>query len=186
MNTRRSKVISRALFGLFLSALLLVVSVPMAQAGNEKDKDKAKESGAKGRTKDLSGLPPEVAKAFQTRFPGAKLEKWTQETEDGAEIYDFEFSKGGRKLEADLKADGSILNWEEELKKGDLPEQARTAVETEYPGAIWKQVMQVNKVDQGKDVVEGYEILMEMLDSAHVEVMVDPNGKILEDSGKDD
>lgn len=183
MITGRGNLITQALPGLLLSALLFMVSVPVAQAGN--DKDKAKESGAKGRMKDLSGLPPEVAKSFQTRFPGAKLEKWTQETEDGAVIYDFEFSKGGRKLEADLKADGSVLNWEEELKIGDVPEKARTAVETKYPGAIWKQVMQVNSVKDGKDVLYGYEVQMEMLDSSHVEVTVDANGKILEDAGSD-
>ncbi len=180
MDTRRDDFTSRTLVGFTLSALLLFIGGPVAHA------DDTKEPDAKIGSQDLSRVPPEVAKAFEARFPGAKIKKWTQETENGVVIYDFEFSKSGKKLEADLRADGTIQNWEEQLKVGEVPEKARAAVETSCPGAVWHEVMRVNTVKEGKDALVGYEILMEMLDSTNVEVMVSPEGKILEDSRKGD
>ena len=61
-------------------------------------------------------------------------------------------------------------------------EAVRDAVDKRYPGATLKEVMEINEVKDGKDRLEGYEIVLETADKKGVEVTVAPDGKILEDS----
>lgn len=179
MNTLRNISTLRPGTALFAIAAILLVSQP-ALCGNT-TKDKANQ-GANRRVE----VPVPVSKAVDARFPSAKVQKVTKETEGGVEVYDLELKHKGRKVEADILADGTIQNWEEEVKQADVPEAVQKAVQAGYPGAIWHSAMRVNKVHGGKDVLEGYEVQLETLDSKTVEVTMDPAGKVLEDSGDQD
>jgi len=119
---------------------------------------------------------------LKTRFPRAEIHKWTKEKEGDAVVYDIEFKQRDQKFEADIKEDGTILNWEQEIAAKDVPEAAKTAVEKKYPKAKWKEIMQITEVKNMKEMLEGYEIVLETADKKEVEVTVAPDGKILEDS----
>lgn len=132
----------------------------------------------------LDKIPKKVMDALKAKFPKAQIHKWTQEKEGDTVVYDIEFKQEGRKFEADIKEDGTIHNWEQETAAKQLPRAVRKAVRTKYPKSTPKEIMVVTAVKDGKDALEGYEIVLETADKKAVEVTVAPDGKILEDSGE--
>jgi len=132
----------------------------------------------------LDKIPKVIMDALKARFPDAEIHKWTKEKEGDIFVYDIEFKQGDRKFEADIKEDGTIHNWEKEIAAEDLPEAAMKAVETKYPESTIQEIMEITAVNDGKDALEGYEVVLETADKEEVEVTVAPDGKILEDSGE--
>lgn len=126
-------------------------------------------------------IPEKVMSALNAKFPKARVQKWTKETEDNIAVYDFELIQDGRKFEADIREDGSIHNWEEQITVKDLPQAVRRTVTSKYPKASIKETMRITAVKAGKDVLEGYEVVLQTPDKRTVEVTVAPNGKILEE-----
>ncbi|HJZ58875.1 MAG TPA: PepSY-like domain-containing protein [Gemmataceae bacterium] len=149
-----------------LAGLLVMVSVSRAANSDEKE------------------IPKKVMDALKAKFPKAEITKWTKEKEGNDVVYDIEFKQEGRKFEADIKEDGTILNWEKEIAAKDLPEAVKKAVDKKYPNAKLKEIMEVTEVKGKEEKLEGYEIVLETADKKEVEVMVAPDGKILEDSGE--
>jgi len=131
-------------------------------------------------------IPKRVMQTLKAKFPKAQIQKWAKEKEDAVVVYDFEFTQDGRKFEADIRENGTILNWEKQISAKDLPEAIRKAVSKRYPKAALKEIMQITAVKAGKSTLEGYEIVLRTADKRQVEVTVAPNGKVLEDSGEAD
>lgn len=131
----------------------------------------------------VNRIPKAVMDALIARFPGALIEKWTLEKEDGRELYDIEFRQKRRKMEADIFSDGALHNWEREVAVKDLPAAVVKTIERRYPGATLTEAMAVTAVTAGKEALEGYEVALETADKRDVEVTVAPGGTILEDSG---
>lgn len=139
---------------------------------------------AAGKDKQsVDKIPKKVMDGLYAKFPKAQIDTWTQEKEGEIVVYDFEFRQAGGRFEADIKEDGTIHNWERAIAAKDLPETVRKAVEKRYPQASMKEIMLITAVKNGKDEVEGYEIVLETAEKKEVEVMVAPDGKILEDTG---
>ena len=60
----------------------------------------------------------------------------------------------------------------------------RKTVEERRPGLPIKEIMEITAVMDGKDVLEGCEVVLENSDGKEVEITVAPDGAILEkDSG---
>jgi uncharacterized membrane protein YkoI len=137
----------------------------------------------KEQAKDLDKIPKAVMDALKAKFPGAKITKWTKETEDGKLVYDIEFTQNGKKAEADIAPDGTIQNYEREFDAKNLPKAVTEAVAKRYPGAKMKEVMEITDIKAGKEVHGGFEITLQTADNRNVEVTVARDGKILEDTG---
>ena len=129
-------------------------------------------------------LPKKIMDALKARFPKAAIDKWTKEKEGDIVVYDIEFKQGKQKFEADIKEDGTIMNWEKEIAAKDLPDAVKKAVEKQYPKSQIDEVMEVTEIKAGKEMLEGYEINLQTADKKKVEVTISPDGKILEDSGE--
>ncbi len=129
-------------------------------------------------------IPKVVMDALKAKFPKAEIHKWTKEKEGNIVVYDIEFKQEGRKFEADIKEDGMIHNWEKEIAVKDLPDAVKKAVQEKHPKFTPQEIMEITAVKDGKDELEGYEIVLETADKKEVEVTVAPDGKILEDSGE--
>ena len=127
-------------------------------------------------------IPKKVMDTLKAKFPKAEIQKATKEMEGDKVVYDIEFTQEKRKFEADIFEDGTIHNWEKEIAAKDVPEAVKAAVDKKYPKAAWKEIMQITEVKNGKEMLEGYEIVFETADKKEVEVTVAPDGKILEDS----
>jgi hypothetical protein len=133
--------------------------------------------------KDLDKIPKAVMNTLKAKFPRAKISKWTKETEDGKIVYDIEFRQHGRKAEADIAEDGTLLNFEKEFDAKNLPRAVTAAVEKKYPGSKIKEVMELTDIKDKKEVDGGFEIVLETADKKKVEVTIAKDGKIKEDSG---
>jgi hypothetical protein len=126
-------------------------------------------------------LPGVVMKALLDKFPEAKLQKWDREVENDTVMYDVEFTQDDRHFEADIRENGSIVNWERELKEVDLPDEVRVTMQSHYPGSVVLQAMEIMIVGDNTDTLEGYEITLETVDKEQIEIMVAPDGKLMEE-----
>jgi Putative beta-lactamase-inhibitor-like, PepSY-like len=154
--------------------LLLVVSAGLLMAAPvaaAQDKEKL----------DLDKIPARVMDGLNARFPKAEIQKWTREKEGEIVVYDIEFKQNNRKYEADVKEDGTIHNWERAIEAKDLPAAVRKSAEKKYPGSTMKEIMSITTVVDGKEEMEGYEIVLGTVDRKDVEITVAPDGKILEE-----
>jgi hypothetical protein len=130
-------------------------------------------------------IPTKVMATLTTKFPQAKIDKWSKEKEDGKEVYDIEFKQDGRKFEADIYSDGTLHNWERQIAPGDLPQPVLQAVNKTFPNAVLKEVMAVTEVKDGAEHPEGYEIVVQRARKKDVEMTIAPDGRILEGPGRE-
>jgi hypothetical protein len=156
----------------------LAAMVLMAGASPAQDKEKAKDKA------DKEMIPKVVMDALKTKFPKPEITKWTKEKEGDKVVYDIEFTQDGRKAEADIAEDGTIMNYEKEFDAKNLPKAVTEAVEKKYPKSKLKEIMAITEIKDKKEVSGGFEIVLETADKKEVEVTVAEDGKILEDSGE--
>jgi hypothetical protein len=167
--------VSSTMSGAFVAlTAVTLLAVPTACTRGEQTADEGEETLGLGR------IPSQVMATLTARFPGAEIQQWTREEEDGVVLYDFEFLQQGQKLEADIREDGSIHNWEREIPADELTEAVVAAVESEYPGFTHREIMAITAVVEGVETLEGYEIVFEAADGTAIEVMVTPEGVIAE------
>lgn len=133
----------------------------------------------------LDKIPQVVMDGLTAKFPNAEIQKWTQEEEGEIIVYDFEFKQDGLNFEADILEDGTIHNWEKAIADTSLPEAVMKSVVEKYPEATLLEIMEITAVTEGVDALEGYEVVLMTADSADVEVMVAPDGEILEDTDEE-
>jgi hypothetical protein len=163
-NPMRQHVVGVAALG--LAVLIAVLSI---EAGEEKV--------------PLDKVPKPVMDALLSKFPKAKIDKCTKEKEGNDIVYDIEFKQEGRKCEADIKENGTFINYELEIPAKDLPKPVTDAIEKRYPKSTLKEIMQEMEVVEKKEKLAAYEVVLETADKKAVEIKVSPDGKILEDSG---
>jgi hypothetical protein len=97
-------------------------------------------------------LPPAVDKAFKDAFPHARIEKLDAEKEDGVMVYDFEFKNGAAVQEADIAADGTILETTLVVEAQDVPAPAMKAIDKAAGGA---KVTRIEKIDLQYEAEDG-------------------------------
>jgi hypothetical protein len=151
-----------------LCALLL-----LAPASRAEEKDKLQ----------LDKVPKKVMDALKAKFPKAKIHKCTrEETSGSAVVYHVEFKVGGRKGKAAITEYSALLNYEEEVAAKDLPAAVKKAVDKRYPKAKLKEIRKIAKIKDKKEILVVYEITLTTADKKDVEVKVDDDGEVLEDS----
>jgi len=125
-------------------------------------------------------LPQKVKDTLKTRWSTAKITIATKTMENGAVVYDIEMTQDGKKREADIKEDGTIVNFENEIAIKDLPAAVAAAVKAKHPDATIKEAMETLVIKDGKDTVDEYEVLIVTGDNKEVELTVSPDGKKIE------
>lgn len=129
-------------------------------------------------------IPAEVMNALTARFPGAGIRQWTREEENGVVLYDIEFIQDGRNCEADIREDGTYLNFEKAVAAEDLPEAVMRTVQQRYPAATITEIMEITEVTRDEEALEGYEVVLETAAGEQAEITVAPDGRVLEVSGE--
>jgi hypothetical protein len=166
----------RSLAGRVAVAVLVALLAGLVSPVAAEDKDKKKDKKEK--------LPQKVMDALKAKFPKAVIKKWDKEKEGDDVVYDVEFEVGGVKYEADIKEDGTILEYEKEIAIKDLPKAVTEAIEKKYPKSKLEEAMEITKIKDKKESPGGYEVTLETKDKKKVEVTVSAEGKILEDSSE--
>lgn len=139
---------------------------------------------AKEEPVPVDKIPRAVMDALLAKFPKAKIDKCTKAKEGGDIVYDIEFKEGDRKCEADIKENGTYINYEKAIAAKDLPKAVKDAIEKRYPKSKMTEIMEETEVKGKDEKISAYEVVLETADKKEVEVRVSPEGKILEDSGE--
>ena len=130
---------------------------------------------------DPAGVPPQVRAALESRFPGAQITSVEREKEDGRVVYDYELRQDGRKYETDVLEDGTLLEVEKHLAGSEIPEAVSRAVAAKYPSRQIREVMEVNRVAQGRETPDHYEVTLSGGGAGGKEVNVSPDGRVTEE-----
>ena len=147
----------------------------------------AQDKGEKGEKKEHpSKAPRQVMDAVNARLPGAEVTNLEKETEGGNVVYDMELRHQGRKYEMDVKEDGTIMEIEKEVSASDVPPAVTRTVETKYPGARIKEIMEVNKVSGKQETPDHYEVVITTSAGKSKEVVVSLDGSGLKEEAAEE
>jgi uncharacterized membrane protein YkoI len=123
-------------------------------------------------------LPKGVSDALNARFPDLKITSAAKETDaSGQVVYDVELTHKNRKFETDIKEDGAMLEVEKEVSPNHWPRELKSTVEAKYPKGKIKEVMEVNKVTDKKEVPDHLESTIETADNKEAELLTSLDGK---------
>ncbi|MBN1345496.1 MAG: PepSY-like domain-containing protein [Phycisphaerae bacterium] len=116
----------------------------------------------------LDQVPEAARNALLKHAGGAKIIKVEREKEHGAVVYEAEWEVGGLKHEAEVTADGDLMELEEKVGAEDVPAAVRKAAEKRFPAG--------SKVEYEKKTITLYEIKAEV-NGKKREVLLTPAGK---------
>src|SRR5437764_5502124 len=102
-------------------------------------------------------IPKAVMDALLGKFPKAKIDRCTKAKEGDDIVYDIEFKQEGRKCEADIKENGTYINYEKAIAEKDLPRAVRDGIDKRYPKAVFKEVMEETEVKGNDEKLSAYE-----------------------------
>jgi len=128
-------------------------------------------------------IPKVVMDALLAKFPKASIDKCTKAREFFTIVYDIEFNQEGRKFEADIKENGTYINYEKSIEAAALPKAVSDAIVKKYPNSVMKEIMEETEVKGKTEKLSGYEVVLQLADGREAEVKVSPAGKVIEDTG---
>src|SRR6266480_1118590 len=118
----------------------------------------------------LDKLPKAVTEAVKKRFPKGEMTEAAKESENGKTVYEVTVKDGGTKIDVTLTPDGTITMLEKEVAAKDLPKEVTEAVEKKYPKATYKLAEEVIKVEDGKEKLSYYEVVVVTADKKTLEI----------------
>jgi hypothetical protein len=136
---------------------------------------------APGEVIPVDRVPRAVMDAAKARFPGAKIQQASEETEDGTTVYSLAMKHQRHDLDVTFKGDGTVVLAETDVPAKEWPKEVRRAVERRYPGASVRGAASVRKGPGVKKQADYYEFYLWTADQKPGLVKVDPKGKVLED-----
>jgi hypothetical protein len=157
-----------------LTALVAVALVPAAALAQTTAKPATPPKPAAAKPKVT--LPPAVEAAFKAAYPSATINNVSKEKEGGQEIYEVESVDRGLHRDLNYKADGTVVDMEEEVAEADFPASVAAAIKPRYPKAT---VAKREKLTKGATVT--YEI---QLKGGPGEVVLTPDGKWISPKAK--
>jgi hypothetical protein len=141
---------------------------------------------ASGTRAEEGKIPPDrvpraVMNAAKARFPGAKIQRASEETEDGTTVYALEMKHQRHNLDVTFKADGTVVLVGTTVTKKELPKVVLRAAAQLYPDAGLRGADSMRKGPEVKKTADYYELYLVTADNRPRRVKVDPRGKVLED-----
>jgi uncharacterized membrane protein YkoI len=128
----------------------------------------------------LDKVPAAVLKAVKEKFPKGEIKEAAKEVEDGKTTFEVTLKEAGHNIDVAVKEDGTIVEIEAELSVSDLPKVIVDAVKARYPKGTIKKAEAVTVGDK-----KTFELHVADGDKKR-ELVIDPNGKVVEDEDDDD
>lgn len=122
----------------------------------------------------LDKLPKGVLDTVKTRFAGADMVGAVKEVKT---FYEVTIKNKGQHIDVTLEGE-EIVSIEKTIKATDLPKAVAKALEDKYPGATYKILEEIIKVEKKEEVFAYYEVLMTTADKKEIEVLLRADGKI--------
>jgi len=132
----------------------------------------------------LDKVPKPVIDAVKAKFPGAELKGCEKATEGNKVTYDVELKHKDNNYEVAVTPEGVITGYEKQIDAKDLPKPVTKTLEEKYPKATIKMVEEVYTIKDKKETMEYYEIAVVGADKKSVEVLIAPDGKIVQPAAK--
>jgi len=143
------------------------------------DKQKTEQTLKQDKEETVKEVPQPVKQAFDKTYPGAKINEFAKETEDGQVYYEVSCVFEGRKMDISYHPDGSVAAIEEIISVNSLPETVKKAVAKEFKEYTINLVEKVQK----KSTIQ-YELKIEdPEDETRLEVLYSSTGRIVKKSG---
>ncbi len=134
----------------------------------------------------LDKLPKVVVEAVKKKFPGAELISATSEKEDKELKYEVTIKDKGKKIDVTVEEDGDIEGFEREIDVKDLPKAVLKTLEEKYPRMTLKSAEAVYEIEDSKEELEYYEVLIVTADKKEIEVKIEADGKFKEEEKSDE
>ena len=134
----------------------------------------------------LDKLPKVVVEAVKKKFPGAELISATSEKEDKELHYEVTIKVKGKKIDVTVEEDGDIEGFEREIDLKDLPKAVLKALEEKYPKMKLKSAEAVYEIEDSKEELEYYEVLLITADKKEIEVKIEADGTFKEEETSDE
>jgi uncharacterized membrane protein YkoI len=128
----------------------------------------------------LDKVPKAVLDAVKAKFKGAEIVSAQTEKENGKLAYEINIKAKGNKIDVTVTPEGKIISIEKTIAEKDLPQQVSRALRRKYPQATIKTVEEIQHGEK-----TSYEVLLVTRDKKTIEIVFDPQGKILEEAKKD-
>jgi hypothetical protein len=136
---------------------------------------------AQDRVIPVDRVPKAVMNAAKAKFPGAKIQQASEETEDGTTVYSLEMKHQRHNLDVTFTVDGTVELVETAVPKKELPKVVLRAVAHQYPGASLRRAGSVRKGPEVKKTADYYEFYVLSADNVLRLVKVDPKGNVVEE-----
>ena len=152
------------------AALLAFLAVSTAAPAAEDDKLK------------FDDLPKAVKKTVKEKFPEAKYRGISKEkNEEGEMVFEVEMTIEGKSVDIIIDDEGDIETIEKEIEVEDLPRAVIKAAKAKFSDA---KIEKVEEVTDEEGVVV-YEVGFSSQAKKSFEVVMSPNGKIIEKGGEE-
>lgn len=138
-------------------------STGLADGGHEGDRDKPSLA--------LASLPEAVQATLKAQSAGGKIKRIEKEIEDGTTQFVAEIKVNGRKFEAEVGENGTLLGTEEPVKLKDLPAPVQTTITAKLAG---RKLKELEKRTEGAKVF--YEFVIRGVEG---ETAVAPDGSVM-------
>jgi hypothetical protein len=126
-----------------------------------------------------SEVPAVVLDAVATKYPKARMMRFSEEQEAGKKVYEVAIESDGHKAEISVAADGAILVEERVVTVNDLPDAVRKGLaSSSYAGANVRRVEMV--IETKKPEAPTFELLVDQGGTKH-ELVFDGSGKLLKE-----
>jgi hypothetical protein len=150
-----------------LALLGLLAFTPVSYAWE--DDDEAEKAKVKA--------PKVVKKAVKAAYPKAKIRNVSQEkNEEGETVYEVELTVKGQNIDLIVDEEGEIEETEKTIALSDLPGAVLRSIKAKFPKASIKKAEELTLED---DKVL-FEITLTLKGKKPAEVVIVPNGKIIE------
>jgi hypothetical protein len=122
----------------------------------------------------VEALPADIKAAAEAELPGARITGAEWERIGKADCYEVKLAKGGREYELVYKVDGTLIEKEVSLRRGEEPSGVMQAAMNVVPGSRFKSVERIERAE-GEDV---YHVKL-IANNASYKVELDGSGNVL-------
>ena len=127
--------------------------------------------------------PKAVMKAVKSAYPKAKVRGLSKETnKEGETVYEVELTVKGQNVDLIVDEEGEIETTEKTIVLSDLPGAVLRAIKSKYPKASIELAEELTL----KDDKVLFEVSLTLKRKKSVEVVIAPNGKIIEQKTVED
>lgn len=145
--------------------------------GDKEEKEEGDDEEDDEEAIAIDRIPAAARESLAKHANGAKITKVTREREDGAELFEAEWSVDGLARSVEVTADGEMVEMEQQVAAKDAPAAIQKAVKKMFPGAADVVIEKKVRVEyEVKATVRGKK----------KEVTLTPAGKPAENEGGDE